>query len=53
MIAITKEKNNAKLWHHMLGHMSQKGMNALLSKGKLADLKLVYLDIYESCILGK
>uniref|UniRef100_A0A2N9HGE9 Integrase catalytic domain-containing protein n=1 Tax=Fagus sylvatica TaxID=28930 RepID=A0A2N9HGE9_FAGSY len=36
-----------------LGHMSEKGMKVLLSKGKLLELKSVEFDMCESCILGK
>ena len=41
------------LWHHRLGHMSEKGMKMLLSKGKLPELKSVDFDMCESCILEK
>ncbi|RVW24492.1 Retrovirus-related Pol polyprotein from transposon TNT 1-94 [Vitis vinifera] len=36
-----------------LGHMSEKGMKMLLSKGKLPELKSIDFDMCESCILGK
>lgn len=52
-IATTEAESTIELWHYRLGHMSQKGMKELLSKGKLAELKSVDLDMYESCILGK
>ncbi|RVW61459.1 Retrovirus-related Pol polyprotein from transposon TNT 1-94 [Vitis vinifera] len=35
------------------GHMSEKGMKMLLSKGKLPELKSIDFDMCESCILGK
>jgi len=44
---------NSKLWQLRLGHMSEKGMKVLLSKGKLPKLKSVESDICEGCILGK
>jgi hypothetical protein len=44
---------NSKLWHLKLGHMSEKGMKVLLSKGKLPALKSVESNICEGCILGK
>jgi rhodanese-related sulfurtransferase len=53
IIASTEAENQAHLWHCRLGHMSQKGMKVLQSKGKLSELKNVDLDICESCVLGK
>jgi len=53
IIASTEAENQAQLWHCRLGHMSQKGMKILQSKGKLPELKNVDLDICESCVLGK
>ncbi|XP_065852126.1 retrovirus-related Pol polyprotein from transposon TNT 1-94 isoform X2 [Euphorbia lathyris] len=44
---------NSSLWHCRLGHMSEKGMKLMLSKGKLPDLKGVEHCICESCIFGK
>ena len=41
------------LWHRRLGHMSEKGMKMLLSKGKLPELKSIDFDMCESYILGK
>ena len=43
----------ANLWHRRLGHMIEKGMKMLLSKGKLPELKFVDFDTCESYILGK
>jgi hypothetical protein len=40
-------------WHLRLGHMSEKGMKVLLSKGKLPELKSVESDSCEGCILEK
>jgi hypothetical protein len=44
---------DSKLWHLRLGHMSQKWMKVLMSKGKLPKLKSVEPDLCEGCILGK
>ncbi|KAH9294173.1 hypothetical protein KI387_040625 [Taxus chinensis] len=41
------------LWHHRLGHMSEKGMKILHSQGKLSDLKNIDLDFCEHCVYGK
>ena len=52
-IAVVKEGTDASLWHHRLGHMSEKWMKMLLSKGKLPELKSINFDMCASCILGK
>ena len=52
-ITVAEESTDASLWHRRLGHMSEKGMKMLLSKGKLPELKSINLDMCESCILGK
>ena len=50
-IAIVDASIDTSLWHHKLGHMSEKRMKMLLSKGKLPELKSIDFDICESCIL--
>ena len=45
--------DDVSLWHNRLGHMSQKGMKELLSKGKLPELKNIHFDMCESCIMRK
>ena len=52
-IAIADTSTNTSLWHRKLGHMSEKEMKMLLSKGKLPELKPIDFDMCESCILGK
>ena len=52
-IAVAEASTDTSLWHHRLGHMSEKWMKMLLSKGKLLELKSINLDMCESCILGK
>ena len=44
---------NANLWHQRLGHMSEKGMKVLLSKGKLPKLESTDFNMCEGCIFGK
>ena len=44
-IAVADASTNTSLWHRRLGHMSEKGMKMLLSKGKLLELKSVDFDI--------
>ena len=52
-IAVAKISIDTSLWHLRLGHMSEKGMKMLLSKGKLPKLKSIDFDMCESSILGK
>ena len=51
--ALTSKGADAALWHHRLGHMSEKGMNILHSRNLLPGLKDVDLDFCENCIYGK
>jgi hypothetical protein len=44
---------NPNLWHQRLGHMSEKGMKVMHSKGKLPGLQSVEIDMCEDCIFGK
>ena len=53
IIATAEAENQADLWHYRLGHMSEKGMKLLLSKGKLPGLKSAEFDLCEGCIFGK
>jgi hypothetical protein len=41
------------LWHHRLGHMSEKGMHTLQKRNLLPDLKQVDLDFCEHYVYGK
>ena len=52
-IAVTDASTDTSLWHRRLGHMSEKGMKMLLSKGKLPELKSIDFDMCENCLLGK
>ncbi|KAL2226309.1 UNVERIFIED_CONTAM: Retrovirus-related Pol polyprotein from transposon TNT 1-94 [Sesamum indicum] len=45
--------SQANLWHNCLGHMSEKGMNVLKSKGRLPELKSVEVGHCEHCVFGK
>ncbi|RVW93766.1 Retrovirus-related Pol polyprotein from transposon TNT 1-94 [Vitis vinifera] len=53
-IAVANASTDTSLWHRRLGHMSEKGMKMLLSKGKLPELKtpkakrleLVHTDLW-------
>ena len=52
-IAVAVASTDTSLWHCKLGHMSEKGMKMLLSKGKLPESKSIDFDMCESYILGK
>ena len=52
IIGVVEASTDKSLWYCRLGHMSEKGMKMLLSKGKLPELKFVDFDMCESCILG-
>jgi len=51
--ALTSKGEDAALWHHRLGHMSEKWMKILHSRNLLPGLKNVDLDFCENCIYGK
>ncbi|KAE8697282.1 omega-6 fatty acid desaturase, endoplasmic reticulum isozyme 1 [Hibiscus syriacus] len=53
IIAVADADGKSNLWHQRLGHMSEKGMKTLLSKGKLPDLKNLDVGLCEDCIFGK
>ena len=52
-ISVADSSVDSKLWHRRLGHMSEKGMKLLASKGNLPDLKSVNVGLCEECIYGK
>ncbi|KAL8140772.1 hypothetical protein V2J09_006793 [Rumex salicifolius] len=52
-IAVAREYSNADLWHCRLGHMSEKGMKVLCSKGLLPGLKSAEIGLCEDWIFGK
>ena len=53
MVGVTEAVNNSTMWHQRLGHMSEKGMKLMATKGKLPSLKHVDVGVCEHCILGK
>lgn len=52
-VAIANSTENSSLWHCRLGHMSEKGMKMLHSRGRLPDLKSVEHNLCEGCVFGK
>ena len=51
--ALTSKGADATLWHHRLGHMSEKGMQILHSRNLFPGLKHVGLKLCENCVYGK
>ena len=52
-IAVVASKDDHNLWHQRLGHMSEKGLKSMHSKGKLQGLHSINIDLCECCIFGK
>ena len=46
-------RTDSVMWHHRLGHMSEKGMKILHSKNLFPGLKNIDLEFYENCVYGK
>jgi len=54
VIALTSIGEDTTLWHHMLVHMSGKGiMKILHTRNLLPDLEHVDLELHENCVFGK
>jgi hypothetical protein len=52
-ISLSSTRVDTTLWHHMLGHMSENGMQILHKRNLLPDLKQIDLDFCEHCVYGK
>jgi hypothetical protein len=52
-ISLASTGVDTTLWHHRLGHMSEKGMQILHKRNLLPDLKQIDLDFCEHCVYGK
>ena len=52
-ISVYSTEIGVVLWHHRLGHMSEKGMQNLHSRKLLPDLKQVSLEFCENYVYGK
>jgi hypothetical protein len=52
-ISLASTEVDTTLWHHMLGHMSEKWMQILHKRNLLPDLKQIDLDFCEHCVYGK
>jgi len=52
-VVVSPKKDNTKLWHMRLGHMSEKGILVLKKKGHLGNHCTGKVDFCEHCIFGK
>ncbi|CAA0816671.1 cysteine-rich RLK (RECEPTOR-like protein kinase) 8 [Striga hermonthica] len=52
-ILLAEAVSQSHLWHSRLGHMSEKGMKVLKSRGLLPELESVNVGLCEQCLLGK
>ena len=52
-ISVASSDVDAGMWHHRLGHKSEKGMKAMLSKNMLLGLKFINLDFCKECVYEK
>jgi hypothetical protein len=52
-ISLASTRMDTSLWHHRLGHMSDKGMQILHKINLLSDIKQIDLDFCEHCVYGK
>ena len=52
-ISLTSTRVDTTLWHHSLGHMSEKGMKILHERNLFPYLKQIDLDFCEHCVYGK
>ena len=53
IVAVANSAEDSKVWHCRLGHMSEKGMKIMTTKGKLGDLKSIDIGLCEDCIMEK
>jgi hypothetical protein len=52
-ISLASTRVDKTLWHHRLGHMSEKGMQILHKRNFLPDIKQIDLVLCEHCVYGK
>jgi hypothetical protein len=53
LISLASMRLDTTLWHHRLGHTSEKRMQILHKMKFLLDLKQIVLDFCEHCVYGK
>ena len=52
-IFVASTETGVELWHHRLGHMSEKGMQILHSRKQLPNMKHVSLEFFENYVYEK
>jgi hypothetical protein len=52
-ISLASTGVDTTLWHHRLGHMSEKGMQIIHKINLFLDLKQIDLDFCEHCVYRK
>ena len=52
-LAVGEDPDSSTLWHQGVGHMSEKGMKEIVSKGRILGLEKVTVGFDEQCIPGK
>lgn len=52
-ISLASTRVDTTLWHHRIGHMSDKEMQILYKRNLLPDLKQIDLEFCENCVYGK
>lgn len=45
--------DQGKLWHHILGHIGQKGLDELVKQGMMGRDSLEKLSFHDNCVFGK
>ena len=51
--ATTDKKDTTRFWHTRLGHMSERGLQALHNKDALLGIKYCILDLCKFCIMSR
>ena len=51
--AATEKENTTRLWHMRLGHISERGLQALHKRSALPGITYCRLDLYKFCIMGR
>lgn len=46
-------KDETQLWHSMLDHVGQKGLDVLVKKGYIDSTKVSEIKFCEDCVIGK
>lgn len=53
LVPVAGVETNPILWHKSLGHMSDRGLKVVASKGLFSAMQTVETDFCEDCVLDK